>query len=406
MRTFKIKFITASGQLKEEPILGKSLKDARLKILEKHTASVIIKVEKVSSLMPSLNKFLQPKIEKKDVMQFTAHLQSLSQAGISIVECLKIIENIVHKKSLKQLINQLTSKLIQGQSFSKSLNELPELYTEEFIALISAGEKVGKLDEILKTLYQLLQWDEELSKKVQKAFRYPLIVMGVGFTAMIGVFTFIIPKFAVFFTSNKVDLPILTKTLLSISNFLVDNKLILFIALLGIIQGLFLASKNKKMKSKIDLILVKTPLFGEMYKNLIVSKSMKIFAILYENGIPILDSLKIIQTLSKNEVFQQDIAESYSNIKQGLSLGKASNLTFFFSGLAAQMITVGENSGNLGSMLEKTSQLYRDLVENVLERIFTYIEPILIGIIGMLVLVLALGIFTPMLNMMSVMSQG
>ena len=341
MRTFKIKFITASGQLKEEPILGKSLKDARLKILEKHTASVIIKVEKVSSLMPSLNKFLQPKIEKKDVMQFTAHLQSLSQAGISIVECLKIIENIVHKKSLKQLINQLTSKLIQGQSFSKSLNELPELYTEEFIALISAGEKVGKLDEILKTLYQLLQWDEELSKKVQKAFRYPLIVMGVGFTAMIGVFTFIIPKFAVFFTSNKVDLPILTKTLLSISNFLVDNKLILFIALLGIIQGLFLASKNKKMKSKIDLILVKTPLFGEMYKNLIVSKSMKIFAILYENGIPILDSLKIIQTLSKNEVFQQDIAESYSNIKQGLSLGKASNLTFFFSGLAAQMITVG-----------------------------------------------------------------
>lgn len=407
MKEFQYRLITQTGILKTGKIQAGSLAEAK-KLTEnmRQPGGYTLELKETFSWTALFNQPKKIKVKKSDILQFTRQLASLHSSGLLITDALIVIRIMTKNTHLRQVIQQLIDSIDNGASFSKSCEQFPELYEPEYVAMLKAGEASGTLDTILMNLFEMMEQEKKLTQKVKKVFRYPLFVIGTATVGQIGVFTFIIPKMESLLKSRNSELPQLTKVLLSISNFLTQNGLILLLVLCAIAGLILVSYRRGYSRLFIDTHLFKIPLFGTLYKNLIVARVTKVLGILYEHGIPLQEELAIAKKLYSNSFYKQEINRIQENLERGVSLGLSTNTSPLFTGLANQMILTGEKSGKLGFLLSRNSELYTELVDYTVDNILTYLEPIIILIIGVQILALALGIFIPMMNLTSMMSHS
>ncbi len=334
-------------------------------------------------------------------LHFTRQLQSLLSSGVTVLDALHIIGDMSRDKEMSAMIKKMMDYIGTGLSFSQACEHFRELYTNEEIALIRAGELSGVLGDILLDLYHIIEWDKTLMGKVKKALRYPAIVIGITFASMMGVFTFIIPQFATFFVNNKVELPMLTRVLLAISGVVLNHGLGIVLVVAAVAVGFFLGYKKPAFKARLDAYVFYVPVLGPLYKHLLISRFTRIFSILYTHGVSILESLQILKQLSVNSVYQTDIGYCLSSVRQGVALSDAISKSQIFVGTPSQMILTGEKGGTLGSLMRQASDFYSEDITFVTDRLFTYLEPFTIVLIGVMVLCLSVGVFMPMLSMIT-----
>lgn len=399
MKVYNYVAFTKEGKQEKGQINAQNKWDAQTKLQAQE--KIVLKLKPTFFLMNHFNSQATQKPKKMDIINFTRQLHTLTSAGISILEALAMILALNKNKNFSKIISQMIDHVKTGELLSQSLKPFSKWFGQEYIALVQVGEQSGNLDKVLEDLFNLLNWDMKLKDKLKGALRYPIIVITVALSALISMFIFVIPKFEQIYSKSKKELPLPTKILIKCSNFFSHYSLIIvFIIVLSLII-LVIAYKKPKYKMKLDKIIFKIPVLEEIYKKYLVIRFCKIFPLLYKSGLAIIPSLKICQEMNTNAVYQADLEKLVFSLQRGVSLGEACQETFFFNGIVSQMVTIGEKSSKLDTMLEKVSDIYLEDINYILDNIFAYIEPLFILIMGLLVLGLALGILLPVWNMAS-----
>ncbi len=370
-------------------------------ILKAHEISSIPLDVQIEQIKEQLAKFfLNSKIKIPNLVALVRQISVMSNAGISIHDCIKEAVSSTSDKKLRGIFENVSIDLNAGMSLTESLKKYEYELGHIFIAMIRLGEEGGNLSEALKKLADILQevWDNQ--KKFKKAIRYPITVIVAIIIAFVLLMVVVVPKFREIFEQLNATLPLPTIILLNIEYVLSNFGLYI---LGGIIVSIFLIKKfyksNSEFKFLSDKYLLKVYLIGDIIYLATMHRFNLVFSELVKAGIPVANALDDACLTIQNSYIKDKMSNVKISVQQGNSLNSAFRDTKLYESMLIQMISAGEKSGSLDSMLEKVTDYYKDKFDNIIDNISSYVEPILLVFIACAVILLGLGIFMPMWDM-------
>jgi MSHA biogenesis protein MshG len=341
------------------------------------------------------------RVRPQDLIIFSRQLATLMSAGIPLMQSLSTLERQTDSPRLKKTIIDVRRDLESGVSFSGALARHPVIFSKMYVNMIQAGETAGILDDVLDRLALLAEHEAETRARVKAAVRYPLIVVISICVAFAFLVTFVIPKFAGIFAQFKTELPLPTRILIQI-NYVVQNYWYLILLGAGlIIWGSLWYVRTTKGRWHWDNLKLKLPVFGTLFQKVALSRFARILGSLQKSGISMMLTLEIAGEIAGNVVITRAVEQMRESLREGKNLHEPMEASGLFPPLIVQMMAVGEETGNIDTMLNKVSDYYDVDVEYTIRNLSTMIEPILLLFIGGMVLFLALGIFLPMWNLIS-----
>jgi type IV pilus assembly protein PilC len=338
-------------------------------------------------------------VKPKDLILFTKQFRTMLKAGLSILEVLRILENQTENKKLKRICGQMSADIKQGKTMFEAFSAHPKVFTTLYRNMIMAGEQSGSLPEVLHRLVYLIEHEYKVKSDIKSALQYPvtvLIVLGLAFYVLL---TFVIPKFVGIFKTVKIELPWPTKVAIGMYDFFAAYGLILLGA---IIVGLFLFYKLLKTRAgrlAWDRFWLRAPIFGPLFTKAAMARFAAIFAILQASGVSVLMILDILGGTIGNSAITLEFERIKERLKEGRGLAAPFRQAKHFTPMVINMVSVGEESGNLEEMLQAVADHYDDEVEYAVAGLSAAINPILIlglaGVVGFF----ALAIYMPMWDM-------
>lgn len=342
------------------------------------------------------------KIKVESLISAIRQLAVMTNAGISIHDSIREVTKATVDKDLKAIFEQIDDDLNSGKSLTEAMMPFKYQVGDITIAMIELGENTGNMSESLTKLSEVLEEMMENAKKLKSAMRYPItviIAIGVAFTILM---MYVVPKFKEIFEKLGADLPAPTKVLLFLEHAINTYGHFILLGIIAIVAyHKFLYKTNDDYKRKADQYILKVYLIGNVIFFASMSRFMLIFTELVRAGIPIAEALDTAVITIDNEEIKDKLATVKVAVERGSNLTEAFESTGLFEGMLIQMIKAGESGGALDKMLEKVSDYYKNRFNDIIENLSAYIEPILIGFIAGMVLMLALGIFMPMWDMAS-----
>ena len=398
MPNFKYRAVNADGQILESTLVAPD-KDEVVRQLRKLN---MVPVEVNRSVSKNVKKSGNRKIKIKTLLLFVKQLHTLLKAGIPIITGLNAIREQATDDSFKQLIESIIKDVEQGTRFSDALAQFPRVFPEIFINSIRVGEVSGTLEETLLYLYSYLEEEDRIKKDMKKALRYPLFVT-VGLISAFLVFTtVVIPNFIPIFKMSSTQLPLPTRLLMGAYYLISNYGFILLFLLVCAITGLVLYIRTPKGKFQFDGFLLKLPVLGEVIRKVSISRFAKIFYTMNRTGIPVVQTFEILQDAMDNSVFAREIKIILEKIKRGEGIANSMKQSPFFTTFVVEMLAIGEQSGSLDEMLANVSEYYSQEVSETVGNMTALIEPIVTVALGGMVLFLALALFLPMWDLMSI----
>ena len=343
--------------------------------------------------------FFAPKIKVKDIMLFTRQFSTMIDAGLPLVQCLKIMSDQTDNPTLKSMLRDINNSVQSGATLSDALRKYPQHFDSLYCNLVAAGETAGILDTILKRLAEYIEKAEKLKRKVKGALAYPLIVMGVGVIVMLVIMIFVIPTFEEMFSSFGKDLPKLTQIVIDISRVIINQWYILVPAIIAAFIGLKKFFATNVGKLLFDTYSLKVPVFGDLLRNVAVSKFTRTLATMLQAGVPIITSLDIVAGTAGNKVVEEALLDSRAAIAEGRPLVDPLLESAVFPNMVTSMIAVGEEAGALDIMLLKIADFFDDEVDAAVETVMTMIEPLMIVFLGGTVGTLIIAMYLPIFGM-------
>jgi len=334
-------------------------------------------------------------ISNDDLALLCRQLATLLGAGVTLLKCLDIISQQVGSRRLQITINDLRKSMEQGVSLHEAMAKHPKVFSELWVNLVESGEAGGNLAIVLGRLASYLERNASFRKKIISALIYPAILMFAGIGALLFLTLRIIPTFTKLFEGFNIELPALTKAIILFSSFL--RHYFLFI-LGGIVVGAFLFKKfiaTKDGRMAYERIKFKLPVFGEFFRALIVERFSSNMSTLLESGVPILYSLEISERSVDNFIMADLIRTIKEDVRQGKSLSRPLEQSGFFEPMVVQMISIGEEIGELPQMFKKINAFYQEYVETFLVRFTSMFEPIMLIFMGLIIGLLVVGMFLP-----------
>ncbi|USI28990.1 type II secretion system F family protein [Alteromonas macleodii] len=353
-----------------------------------------------------ITRLFQQKVGLDEMIIFSRQMYSLLKAGIPIIRAIKgLSENASHKR-FQEILKDIADQLEQGRSLSSSMAKYEKVFTRLTISVVVVGENTGKLDDVFLQLALYFEREQETRKRIKSALRYPTFVLIALAIAMFILNLFVVPVFTQMFERFDTELPIMTRVLIGTSNFFVNYWWLLIIVTVGGIFAVkqYVNSTNGRLKW--DKFKLKLPVVGSIIERSLLSRYSRSFSMILRAGVPLTAGLSLTADAVDNAHMQKRIKEMRQGIEKGESLLRVSKNSELFSTLVLQMIAVGEETGRLEPLLEESADYYEREVDFDLKSLTAKIEPILIGFVAVMVLILALGIFTPMWNMMSAVKGG
>jgi type II secretory pathway component PulF len=346
------------------------------------------------------------RITPQDRIIFSRQLATLINAGIPLTTALDTCASQSENPKIREILIQVRKDIEGGSAFSAALARHPKAFDNLYVGMIRAGEEGGVLDEILERLAALAEHEAETRARVKAAVRYPIIVVVAICIAFAILVTLVIPQFAKLYAGHKVALPFPTRVLIGI-NYVVQNYWFLILGGLGAaVLGLRAFVKTEPGREALDRFKLTMPIFGRLILKVLLSRFARIFATLNRSGLPILQTLEIVGGTIGNVIVTRAVESVRESAREGRGLSGPMKTSGLFPPLVTHMVAVGEDTGNLDEMLTRVSEYYDREVEYAIRNLSTMIEPILLLFIGGMVLFLALGIFLPMWDMMSVFKGG
>ena len=414
MKYFEVIYLF-KGQKKSKIIQARNRMDA-VSIAKSKFPGVVIKVTESSAPVEErfkefkkqfVNTILKPKINIDSLISSIRQLGVMTNAGISIHDSVKEVAKTTENKRLKAIFENIDDALNSGQSLTEALSKYRYDVGDVTIAMIELGENTGNMSESLLKLAKILEEIRDNRKKFKSALRYPIIVLiaiAVAFTILM---VYVVPKFKEIFSKFHTQLPLPTRILMYVENIVHNYGWYLLIIIIGSIATVkFLYVNNEEFKRRFDKTILKVYLFGKIIFNSAMHRFTMIFTQLIAAGIPIADALDTAVLTVDNTALKEKLANVTISVQRGMSLADAFRDTGLFQGMLLQMISAGERSGTLDSMLDKVADYYKMRFDEIVDNISSYIEPILIGFIAVMVLMLALGIFLPMWDLAAAVKHG
>ncbi|EDM24369.1 type II secretion system F family protein [Caminibacter mediatlanticus] len=404
MKWYKITFFYKG---KQQDVIIKSLNKAEAIIdAKKLNKGLLVKVEEIPipfeermKLLKDifLTRIVRKKLKYPSYISALRQLSVLIKAGISLKDALEDIGENSADPLIKEVFLNAAEAIDSGKSLSDVFAEYEEYLGGLSLAMVRLGEKTGDLAMAIDYLAQIYENMYENRRKMIKALRYPIITLIAIVVAFVFLILLVVPKFKAIFEQFHAQLPLPTRILLGIEYVLTNyGLLVLSIFIVIILLVIYFYKTSYKFKYQTDKLLLKAPLIGKIITFATLHRFLQTLSSLIKSGIPLLDALKISEGIVSNEVIKEKIKEIIRGINQGRNLAEMMNETKLLNFIALRMISAGEESGELDSMLEKAAKYYEDRFQDIVDNMQAAIEPIMLTIIGGLVLLLALGIFLPM----------
>lgn len=400
MPTFIAEVRDTRGNAKKEKIEANSPEQART-ILQNRYASVGA-VKKSFSLDIDFSELSAAfsKLTIKDKAVFSRQFAAMVNAGVAMVRCLGVLSEQCPNPKLKKALLAISGEVQQGTSLSDSMRKHPDCFDTLYVSMVQAGEVGGVLDEVLNRLAKVLEDMARLKNQVKSAMAYPVTVGVLAIIIFLGMTIFLIPIFDGIFKDLDVELPALTQFMVNISNLLRSWKVIIPIAIIiAVVWAFRLYYKTTVGRLQIDGFLLKMPLFGDLNQKVAVARFCRIFGTLTRSGVPILSSLDIVRDISGNQVIANAIESAKLEIQQGGMISLAFQKEQVFPLLAIQMISIGEETGELDSMMMKVAEFYEDEVEQAVKALTSLIEPIMMVLLAGMVAVILLSMYLPLFKL-------
>lgn len=382
---------------KNKPITGivESENEENLIKYFKSKNFLIIDIRPVLSISEQIKNLFFSQISFNDTVNFTRQMAMMVNAGLNVVDSLEIFKRQTNKKSLLNLINKILEDIRAGINFSDALKKHNKIFNNLYISLIKAGEKSGKLDEILMNLANDLEKKREFNSKIKSALAYPVIVIITMVIVIFIMFAFIIPQLLSMFREMNLELPLTTRIIMSLSFFLQRNWYFVIIVSMLFLIYFHWWKKTKKGKYLIDKTLINLPAFSQLIMMANLVNTTRTLSILTKAGVSILDSLNIVAETTLNTVYKNSFKNIYQKVEKGESLGKAFSSEEIFPPILIQMVQVGEETGRLDETLERIANYFEMESEMAIKMIMTLIEPAILIILGLGVGFLVMSVISP-----------
>jgi type IV pilus assembly protein PilC len=341
------------------------------------------------------------KVTTQALTIFSHQFAAMIDAGISLVEALSILYEETEHLKLKEIIRNIQEDIETGSSLFEALQKHPETFPPLFCQLVRAGEAGGVLDRVLNQLAAHYERQGEINNRIKSAIRYPAIVVSVAVLVVIFLLVVVVPTFVNMFAELGGDLPGPTKILIGTSEFLKGYWWVLLLVIIALLGFLKIFRSTPEGEYKIDNMLLRIPVIGNMIKKIAISRFSSTLAILLGSGVDLLSSLEIVEEVVGNRVYSSVLVDTRGQIREGVNLSRPLGDSPYFPSMVTQMVKIGEESGNLELMLNKITTFYNREVENAIDASIGLIEPAMIVFLSVVVGFIVLSIVMPMFTMMS-----
>ncbi len=374
---------------------------AALSMLRKIRVKPTVLKEAPKDLLSSVAMF-QPKVTGKDVVIFTRQLSTMIDAGLPLVQSLDILGSQQENPTFKKLLTEIRLDVETGMTFADAMKKHPKVFDNLYCNMIDAGEVGGILDTILNRLAGFMEKSMSLKKKIKGAMTYPIICLCISIIITAVILIFVVPVFAKMFADFGSALPAPTQIVVDASNFVKGNFFIMIGAMLAVVVAIKKIYNTEKGRKKIDIFLLKAPVFGPIIRKVAVAKFTRTLGTMLHSGVPILESLNVVGKTAGNKVIEQAVFRVADSITEGRSIAEPLDETGVFPSMVVQMINVGEATGALDTMLEKIADFYDEEVDQAVENMTAMIEPFMMVFLGGLIGGLVIAMYLPIFKMASV----
>lgn len=345
-------------------------------------------------------------VNTKQLVTFTRQFSVLQDAGLPVLRSLKILEGQMKPGVLKNALIDIVDDIESGNTLSESFGKHPKCFDRLYVNMIRAGEAGGALEVILRRLAEFKEKALSLARRVKGAMIYPIVVVSVAVIIVTGIMIMIIPKFEKIFLDFKMQLPYLTELLIATSRWFVKYWYVIPIAPIAIIVTLKLIRMNRAGAYILDKIKLKIPVAGMITEKTIVARTMRTLGTLISSGVPILEALSIVRETAMNAVFEEMFQRVYESIREGETIANPMRECRLVDDMVVNMIDVGEETGDLDTMLNKVADVYDEEVDVLVESLISLLEPIMIVVLGLIVGLIVVALFMPLLGLLDGLSGG
>lgn len=340
-------------------------------------------------------------VKSNDLVMFSRELATLLGAGVTLIKSLDILCRQIESRILLRAVEQIKKDVEGGYTFQNALKKHDKIFSSFWINLVETGEASGHLPSSLDQVAVYLEENSELKRKIVSALMYPLILVAVSTGAITVFLVKIIPIFSEIFKGFNVELPILTQTIINISNIVRHY----FLIVIGVLTALFFIIKKyistEAGRWQFDEFMLKVPVVGQLMREIATERFASGLGTLIKSGVPILHALEIAEKTAGNKVMGKALREVKTAVKEGKGMGQTMQDSNLFSPLVIQMISVGEEIGELGKMLDRVSAFYKERVNTFISRFTTMFEPIVLVFMGIVVGILVIAMFMPIFSISS-----
>ena len=340
-----------------------------------------------------------------DLILFSRQMYALAKSGIPIIRGLGLIAASTRNKIFAEALQSVVDDLEGGQTLSAALSHHMDVFSPLYINMIRVGEETGNLDEAFLQLYNYLETDKGTLEKIKSALFYPTTVLVAIVLAITFLMAKVIPKFALVFEKFNLELPLQTRILISSSNFVADYWWLLLLLTISLIIGVGRYIKTEAGRFKWHRNKLKIPRIGDILLRALLARFSRAFAMSYSAGVPLLQALTITAKAVDNDYMETKINRIRHDVERGSTLTQAARSTKLFTPLVIQMLEVGEETGRVDEMMQEVAEFYEREVAYDVDNMSKIIEPVLTVVMGLMVLVLAMGIFLPMWDLVKITQQ-
>lgn len=402
MPTFNYKARNARGELLEGELDGIDNAAIARYLINIGATPIEIKLgsdSDISSWTARLGRYLAPPITDLDVQLFSQHMQTLLKAGVPIMQSLKSLEQSAVNRNFAAVIRKLYEALDAGRELSSAMRDHPKVFSQYYVSMIQVGEMTGRLNEIFPRLHDYIEFETNMRDQVEAALRYPKFVIFAMSIAIGVITTFVIPEFAKVFSKAHFELPVITRGLLALSAFVLNYWPVIVLMVAAGVVGFRAFVATKEGRYAWDRFKLRLPVSGEIINKGTMARFARSYALAYRSGVPVSQALSVVAKTVDNAYIASAIEQLRDGVERGESMSRTATISGVFMPRVLQMITIGEETGEMDRLMDEIASMYEREVQYALRTLSARIEPVMIMCIGVLVLLLALGVFVPMWDM-------
>jgi MSHA biogenesis protein MshG len=343
-----------------------------------------------------LGRLFEDKVRPMDVQLFSRQMYTLLKAGVPILRGLAGLQESTTNKAFARVLQDVRESLDSGRELSAALRRQSQVFSPFYVSMVRVGEMTGLLEEIFIRLFNYLEFEREMRERVRTALRYPSFVVAAMVGAMVVINLFVIPAFAKVFAGFKAELPFMTKVLLGTSGFTIQYWPLMLALAASAVLGFRFYTKTPNGRYWWDKLKLRLPIAGKIILKGTLARFARSFALASRSGVPIVQGLSVVAQVVDNAYIAERIEQMRDGVERGESVLRTALAAGVFTPVVLQMVAVGEETGELDSLMQEIAEMYEREVEYEIRTLSAQIEPILIVGLGIMVLILALGVFLPM----------